>query len=355
MCIFEVINHSKTKLMRKTLYIIGLSTFVFSCTSQQNVKKNTYKPKTPVVQPKTAVKTQTPETPKPKVISDHGVDFFTTNIADPTKNDNTASYGSIVSAKPAGYKVVKTYFPAVAQNFRQRYLILHYTAIPDDKSITVLTQQAVSAHYLVNNMGDNEIYQLVDENKRAYHAGVSSWRSDKNLNDTSIGIEIVNAGYSTDASGKRIFAPFSDEQIRKVAALTKDIVTRYQIPATNVLAHADIAPTRKQDPGPMFPWKRLYDEYQLGMWYDEATKQNLFTIAQTDFATRYSEPSFIFLIQTGLQKFGYGVEPSGKWDDATKKTIEAFQYHYRPQNYDGIMDAETWAILQALNQKYPAK
>ncbi|MDH6252857.1 N-acetylmuramoyl-L-alanine amidase [Chryseobacterium sp. H1D6B] len=341
--------------MRKTLYIIGLSAFVFSCAPQKNIKKNTYKPKTPVVQPKTAGNTQTPDKPKPQITNDHGVEFFTTNIADPAKNDNTASYGSIVSAKPAGYKVVKTYFPAVAQNFRQRYLILHYTALPDDKSITVLSQQAVSAHYLVNNMGDNEIYQLVDENKRAYHAGVSSWRNDKNLNDTSIGIEIVNTGYTSDASGKRIFAPFNDDQIKKVSALVKDIVARYQIPATNVLAHSDIAPTRKQDPGPMFPWKKLYDDYQIGMWYDEPVKQNFFALAGTDFAVRYNEPAFIFSIQTMLQKFGYGVDPSGKWDDPTKKTIEAFQYHFRPQNYDGIMDAETWAVLQALNQKYPMK
>lgn len=341
--------------MRKTLYIIGLSAFVFSCAPQKKVVKTTYKPKNPVTQPKTVVKTTVTEKPKPQITSDHGVEFFTTNFADPAKNDNTASYGSIVSAKPAGYKVVKTYFPAIAQNFRQRYLILHYTALPDDKSITVLTQQAVSAHYLVNNTGDNEIYQLVDENKRAYHAGVSSWRNDKNLNDTSIGIEIVNSGYTTDATGKRIFAPFNDDQVKKVAALAKDIATRYQIPATNVLAHSDIAPTRKQDPGPMFPWKKLYDEYQIGMWYDEAAKQSIFELAQLDFQTRYNEPSFIFLIQTAFQKFGYGIEQSGKWDDATKKTIEAFQYHFRPQNYDGIMDAETWAILQALNQKYPVK
>jgi len=341
--------------MRKTLYIIGLSIFVFSCTPQQNVKKNTYKPKNPVAQPKTAVKPQTPETPKPQITRDHGVEFFTTNIADAAKNDNTVSYGSIVSAKPMGYKVVKTYFPAIGQNFRQKYLILHYTALPDDKSITVLTQQSVSSHYLVNNTGDNEIYQLVDENKRSYHAGVSSWRSDKNLNDTSIGIEIVNTGYASDSTGKKIFAPFSDDQVKKVAALAKDIITRYQIPATNVLAHSDIAPTRKQDPGPMFPWKKLYDQYQIGMWYDETSKQNFFNIAQTDFAVRYNDASFIFLIQTALQKFGYGLELNGKWDDATKKTIEAFQYHFRPQNYDGIMDAETWAILQSLNQKYPVK
>lgn len=177
-------------------------------------KKRQYIPRTPSTQQKTTANT-TAEKPKPKVSTEHGVDFFTTNIADITKNDNTASYGSIVSAKPAGYKVVKDYFPAIAQNFRQRYLILHYTALPDDKSITVLTQQAVSAHYLVNNTGNNEIYQLVDENKRAYHAGVSAWRVDKNLNDTSIGIEIVNTGYTTDASGKRVFAPFDEAQIKK--------------------------------------------------------------------------------------------------------------------------------------------
>lgn len=340
--------------MRKTLYIIGLSVFVFSCTSQKNVKTTSYRPKTSTIQPKTTIKPSVDKS-KSQVTNERGVEFFTTNIADPAKNDNTISYGSLVSAKPAGYKVVKTYFPAIAQNFRQRYLILHYTALPDDKSITVLTQQAVSAHYLVNNSGDNEIYQLVDENKRSYHAGVSAWRADKNLNDTSIGIEIVNSGYTADSTGKKIFVSFNDDQIKKVAALAKDIITRYQIPATNVLAHSDIAPTRKQDPGPLFPWKKLYDEYQIGMWYDESAKQSFYDAAQIDFTAKYNEPSFVFVIQTALQKFGYAVEPSGKWDDTTKSTIEALQYHFRPQNYDGIMDAETWAILQALNQKYPTK
>jgi N-acetylmuramoyl-L-alanine amidase len=342
--------------MRNTLYIIGLSTLVFSCTSQQNAKKKQYIPRTPAVQPKTAGKTQPGDKPKPKVTTDHGVEFFTTNIADITKNDNTASYGSIVSAKPAGYKVVKTYFPAIAQNFRQRYLILHYTALPDDKSVTVLSQQSVSAHYLVNNTGDNEIYQLVDENKRAYHAGVSAWRNDRNLNDNSIGIEIVNTGFTTDASGKKVFVPFDEAQVKKVAALVKDIVTRYNIPATNILAHSDIAPTRKQDPGPLFPWKKLYDEYQIGMWYDDAIKQGYYDLAtSTGFQNTYNDAAFIINVQSQLQKFGYALDLSGKWDDATKKTIEAFQYHFRPQNYDGIMDAETFSILQALNQKYQAK
>lgn len=343
------------ELMRKTLYIIGLSTLVFSCAAKKKTVAATYRPKIASTTAKTAGDKVDENEKKPQIKTQNGVEFYRENIADITKNDNTVSYGSIVSAKPQGYKVVKTYFPALGQNFRQRYLILHYTALDDSRSLTALTQKDVSAHYLVNNTGDNEIYQLVDENKRAYHAGISGWRSDKNLNDNSIGIEIVNTGYTADATGKKTFVPYSEEQIKKVAALVKDIVERYNIPATNVLAHSDVAPTRKQDPGPLFPWKRLYDEYQVGMWYDEAVKQNFYTQATTDFDTRYNEPGFVFLVKTNLQKFGYGIELSEKWDDATKRTIEAFQYHFRPSNYDGIMDAETWAILQALMQKYPTK
>src|SRR5699024_3873110 len=108
--------------------------------------------------------------------------------------------------------------------------------------------------------------------------------------------------------------------------------------------------------GPKFPWKKLYDDYQLGMWYDEPTKQNFYSqIIPEDFATQSTDTRFIFTYQTALKTLGYGIEPSGMYDDTTKRTIEAFQYHFRPQLYDGVMDAETWAILQALNQKYPAK
>ena len=340
--------------MRNPLYLIGLSVALFSCASQKPVQKNAIKPKptTPTVnqQPKT------PKTPQQDIKHEGQYDFYKVNIADATKNDNTISYGSIVSANPAGYKVVKTFFPAIAQNFRQKYIILHYTALDDDKSVMVLTQQAVSAHYLVNNLGDKEIYQLVDENKRAYHAGISSWRNDKNFNDNSIGIEIVNSGYTTDALGNKIFPEFDDAQVKKVAALVQDLSQRYMISPTNILGHSDIAPTRKQDPGPKFPWKKLYDQYQIGMWYDEGTKQTFFDIIlPEDYTLQASTSPFIFKYQTALKTFGYGIEPSGLFDDATKKTIEAFQYHFRPEKYDGIMDAETWAILQALNQKYPQK
>lgn len=334
--------------MRKSLYTIPLGILLFSCGSQTAVKKNTIPKTSP---PKTAVAPKVVK--KPPVETEKG-EYFTVNLADASKNNSTVSYGSIVSAKPLGYKVVKTYFPSLAQNFRQKYLILHYTALDNEKSARVLTEQTVSAHYLVNDMDDKEVYQLVDENKRAYHAGISAWRKDKNLNDNSIGIEIVNMGYTTDSTGKKIFPLFPDYQIAKVAALVKDIAARYMIAPTNILAHSDIAPTRKQDPGPMFPWEKLYKDYQVGMWYDAAAKQTFYDLAlSTDFANEVSMSPFIFRVQTMLSGFGYDLQPSGTWDVATQKTLEAFQYHFRPQNYDGKLDPETWAILQALNVKYP--
>ena len=334
--------------MRNSLYLIGLAFLMISCGSQKEVAKTQNLPKPvevkPVVQPKPDIKHEV-----------HG-DYFTTNIAEPTKNDNTISYGSLVGANPKGYTISRAYFPAVAQNFRQKYVILHYTAIDHDKSVKVLTTQSVSAHYLVNDMDNAEIYQLVDENKRAYHAGISAWRNDSSLNDTSIGIEIVNNGF-TEQGGKRTFVPFPDYQVKKVAELVKDLVTRYQILPTNVLAHSDIAPTRKQDPGPLFPWKKLYDEYGIGMWYDDAAKQNFLSlIVPEDFTSKFNDPAFVMKVQIELKKFGYSsLSESGVWDKATKSTIEALQYHFRPENYDGKLDMETWAILQALNQKYSTK
>ena len=135
--------------MRNSLYLIGLAFLIISCGSQKEVAKTQNLPKPvevkPVVQPKPDIKHEV-----------HG-DYFTTNIADPTKNDNTISYGSLVGANPKGYTISRAYFPAVAQNFRQKYVILHYTAIDHDKSVKVLTTQSVSAHYLVNDMDNAEI------------------------------------------------------------------------------------------------------------------------------------------------------------------------------------------------------
>lgn len=339
--------------MRNYLYSIGLSVIFFSCTPQKNISNNQIKVS------KTTVKTQnTPiqTTPRPPIQHQGKYDFFKTNISNPTKNDNTISYGSIVSAEPTYYKISKEFFPAVAQNFRQKFIIVHYTALDNEKSIRVLTEKRVSAHYLVNDTDDKEIYQLVDENKRAYHAGISYWRGNQNLNDTSIGIEIVNTGYTGNTKESRVFYEFPEHQIKKIAHLIKDLTNRYQIPPTGILAHSDIAPTRKEDPGPKFPWKRLYKEYNIGMWYDDATKMKYLTISTPEeFAMNAINPVFITQYQTALANFGYNIIPNGILDNTTTRTIEALQYRYRPEKYDGIMDMETWAILQALIEKYPSK
>ncbi len=338
--------------MRKYLLLIGLSFFVSSCAQRNKVEKK-YQP---FVQKKKIIKKERKTYVPSPIETDCDAEFYRKNIGNKARKDNTMSYGSIVTAKANGFQVVKTHFPAVSQDFRQKYVIVHYTALNNEKSIMVLTERGVSSHYLVNDLGDKEIYQLVDENKRAYHAGVGSWRKHKNFNDNSIGIEIVNDGYVLDENGKRVFSPFPRWQVRKVAQLLKDIVRRYEIPPTNILGHSDIAPTRKQDPGPEFPWKELYEKYNLGMWYNETDKYRFMNqMNAQEFFQKKDSPSFVFEFQSALKRFGYGIEPTGTWDEGNRKVVEAFQYHFRPQNYDGIVDIETWAILKALNKKYPAK
>ena len=328
--------------MHKTFYISGLGLLFFSCTPQIKIIHST----PPKTQPIEVEK-------KSDTIHISKEDFYKINIADTSKNNNTISWGSIVSAQLKNYKVVKTHFPSLGQNFRQRFLILHYTALDNDKSLQVLTQQSVSSHYLVNDLPDDEIHLLVDENKRAFHAGLSYWRNNTGLNDNSIGIEIVNTGYTTNKSGNKQFYDFPEYQYQKVAALVKDIVERYMIPPTNILGHSDIAPSRKQDPGPLFPWKRLYQEYLIGMWYDENTKQNLYDTASNEVYSSYNDSNFISKTQEQFRNFGYEIQITGKWDKQTQKVIEAFQFHFRPNNYNGILDGETLAILRALLIKYP--
>lgn len=335
--------------MRNYLFILGLCTLVLSCSTQKNTS-NKKEAKYKRIENYNVEKLNSK---KDVLTRESDVVFFKKNIGDITKNDNTISYGSIVTAKANGFKVVKNYFPSVAQNYRQKYLILHYTAIGTDKSIMILTERGVSAHYLVNDLEDNEIYQLVDENKRAYHAGVSVWRNDKNLNDNSIGIEIVNLGFTVDTTGKKIFVPYNETQLKKVFQLVKDIADRYQIPPTNILGHSDVAPTRKQDPGPLFPWKKLYDEYNVGMWYDYATMKNIMNTSERNFQSESKKSTFIFKIQSDLQNLGYDINPSGSWNADNSKVVEAFQFHFRPENYDGVVDVVTYSILQALVQKYP--
>jgi len=141
-------------------------------------------------------------------------------------------------------------------------LILHYTDTQSAfEALTILQnpEAEVSAHYLVDE--DGTIYQLVDEEKRAWHAGKSYWDGKTDINSHSIGIEIQNPGHSNG------YREFPAEQMAAVTALCKEIMARHDIPAGHVLAHSDIAPGRKRDPGELFDWKSLADK-NIGLWPD---------------------------------------------------------------------------------------
>ena len=261
-------------------------------------------------------------------------------------NTNTQRGGTETISNSAGtVKVDASSYNSQGQDYRQKFIILHYTAGNRDSSLKTLTENEVSAHYMVSDDKSEPVYSLVDENKRAWHAGVSDWKGRNNLNDTSIGIEIVNDG---DVSGT--FVPYKDFQIKEVAVLVKYLADKYEIPATNILGHSDIAPQRKSDPGPLFPWKELYTQYNIGMWYDNDTKNNY----EREYETKLSMIP-VSEIQRELNKFGYGISITGAWDKQTKNVIKVFQHHFRPSNYSGEMDVETFAILKALNEKYNKK
>lgn len=272
-------------------------------------------------------------------------------------NQTTDRYESVRMAKLDNFHISTSKYPAKGQDDRVRFLILHYTALNDSLSMKVLTQQEVSSHYLIPNDGSDSIYLLVDESKRSWHAGASFWKGINNLNFSSIGIEIVNQGYTgtfnTNADGTitdtRYFYDFPQKQVDKIAELCKDIIQRYKIDPVNVLAHSDVAPGRKHDPGPKFPWKYLYERHRIGAWYEDFHKQTY--LGQFPYAEKDSM-SFIQSVQADLEKYGYEIQKTGIWDPQTQKVIQAFQYHFRPEKYDGIIDAETWAILKALVLKY---
>lgn len=235
---------------------------------------------------------------------------------------------------------------------RIKFIILHYTALDNVGSIRELTG-GVSAHFLVLDEDDNKIYSLVPLEQRAWHAGVSAFRGRTNINDTSVGIEIVNDGiakeYRSDPNPYHPYNHYVDYkpiQIEKVAQIIKYVAEKYNIPARNIVAHSDIAPSRKKDPGAKFPWKELYDKYNIGAWYDEADKQE-FMDEEKFKATSIRE------IKDELRKYGYEINRLDEWDKESKDVVYAFQLHFNPKNATGEMDLETFAILKALNKKYP--
>ncbi|MDO5509272.1 MAG: N-acetylmuramoyl-L-alanine amidase [Weeksellaceae bacterium] len=256
-----------------------------------------------------------------------------------------------VSAKIRGYEMNDEFYPAYGQDSRVKFLIMHYTALNNDKSLEVLSQREVSAHYVVNDLRDDVIHILVSEDQRSWHAGVSFWNGRNNLNDSSIGIEIVNQGF-TENQGQMFFFEFPSYQIQKVGLLARNIIERHGIEPQNVLAHSDVAPGRKYDPGALFPWEELYREFGVGAWFEY---HHYFEFLSQYPYEKQNQKEFITDVQNALKLYGYNISITGEWDEQTKKVIQAFQLHFRPANYNGTMDADTWAILRSLNLKYRTK
>ena len=257
---------------------------------------------------------------------------------------------------PKKYIVDRETYQATGKSERIKSIVLHYTVSDNARSIKTLTTGNVSAHYLILDNNDNKIYNLVPESERAWHAGNGGFAGRTILNDTSIGIEIVNAGIKPEyrdvlKNGALDYHPyehyveFNELQIKKVAQLVQDLAKRYNISAKNIIGHADMAPSRKIDPGAKFPWERLHKEYGIGAWYDEFDKQ--FFMNQDAFAA-----ATIPEIKQAFRDYGYQINDSAEWDKASRDVIYAFQLHFRPQQPTGAMDLETYAILKALNKKY---
>jgi N-acetylmuramoyl-L-alanine amidase len=216
-------------------------------------------------------------------------------------------------------------------------IVLHYTGMPDnDAAIRLLCNSAaeVSAHYVV--LQDGYIIQLVAEARRAWHAGSSSWAGESDINSRSIGIEIANPGHDHG------YPEFPRRQVAAVTALCRGILTRHKVPAERVLAHSDVAPARKQDPGEKFPW-RLLAESGIGLWVPPAPLNSagpIYVLGETNPA--------IEELQKLLANFGYGVSPSGYFDGTTRDALAAFQRHFRPQKVDGVLDVSTMTTLKAV-------
>lgn len=239
---------------------------------------------------------------------------------------------------------------AKSQDERIKYIILHYTDETEAASLRILSQGKVSAHYLVGKPHDGHkpiVYRLVPDYKRAWHAGLSNWRGRTNLNDSSIGIEIVNEGCQEqkregDISIIGRCQPFDQMQIKAVLSILAKLVKCYQILPENIIGHSDIAPSRKIDPGPLFPWQELA-KHGFGVWPDpKKVAYFLGNRSPKDLVDVRSLQALLFA-------FGYtGITQNGELDVITKASLRAFQLHFRPSDISGLPDAQTRALLQAL-------
>jgi len=228
-------------------------------------------------------------------------------------------------------KILTNFSPNYSKKARNKKaiktVIIHYTGMQSEiESIKRLKNPKfkVSCHYLINRKG--KIIQMVKDENVAWHAGKSKWKNFKNLNDNSIGIELVNKGHQFG------YQQFSQLQIKSLIWLCKKLKKKYSIGRENFLGHSDIAPLRKTDPGEKFPWKIL-SNHKLGKWYKiKQVKSNI------------SSKKINNIFYKNLKKIGYRYFSINKRSASDKKIITSFQQHYLPQNLTGKIDQKTFKI-----------
>lgn len=227
-------------------------------------------------------------------------------------------------------------YRAQAVDSRIQFVVLHYTAASAAESLRLLTGEGVSSHYLIDGA---KIYRLADEHLRTAHAGNSQWQGRTWLNASSIGIEMVHPGHLGTAAQPQWVA-WDSHTLNSLIALLHDIRARHGIAAGNIVGHADVAPQRKVDPGPLFPWFRLAREGLIPWPLHRDINDKLVQYEQ-------ALPD-ISWFQQQLLRAGYAIEPSGQLDEQTRRVLAVVQMKYRPRLHQGEPDAETAAILHAL-------
>ena len=237
-------------------------------------------------------------------------------------------------------------------------LVLHYTGMQTGQAaLDRMRDEAagVSAHYML--WEDGCVVQLVGEDKRAWHAGVSKWQGDDDLNSRSIDLEIVNGGHDWPLSGGEL-PPYPDAQIEALIELCLSILDRWDIPANRIVGHSDIAPTRKQDPGEHFPWETLA-QAGIGLWPDAGTS------ATGDSTTLEKEPGLIGRglssgdegeavgrLQDMLVGIGYDLPTTGRYDEFTEACVRAFQLRWVQDRVSGTADLSTLKRIENVEADY---
>ena len=221
-------------------------------------------------------------------------------------------------------------------------LLLHYTGMPGTAETALRwlcsPESQVSSHYFV--FDDGRILSLVPEERRAWHAGAARWAGETDINSRSVGIEIANSGHPGG------LPDYPATQIAALIALCRDVLGRHPIPPHRVLAHSDVAPGRKLDPGEHFPWAALAAA-GIGHWVEPVE------IGGGRFFARGDSGQPVEALQSLLALYGYGIDITGTFDASTEAVVAAFQRHFRPARVDGIADRSTVETLHSLLMSLP--